>query len=158
MSKLVGMRLIQCALNKVNIFRKWLIISAFLFKISGGEVAFVDYSKGDPKGHVRLSVEGSGKTLFAKLEDGKVRFTAPTRRIPQSNRIFPPIFSSKSMILRPLPNCWRAMRKSHIWSKPLNRWNFDESKPASDHVVFAADKIAETIAEETMIELKAQSI
>lgn len=39
----------------------------------GGEVAFVDYSKGDPKGHVRLSVEGSGKTLFAKLEDGKFK-------------------------------------------------------------------------------------
>ena len=95
-------------------FSKMINHLGFSFQNLGGEVAFVDYSKGDAKGHVRLSVEGSGKTLFAKLEDGKVRSTAQTPRILQSNRLFPLVFSSKSMILRPLPNCWRAMRKSHI--------------------------------------------
>lgn len=43
-------------------------------KIEGleGEVAFVDFHKGDTDGYVRLSAENSAKTVFEKIEGGKL--------------------------------------------------------------------------------------
>lgn len=38
-----------------------------------GEVAFVDFQKGDESAHVRLSNENTAKTVFDKLENGKLK-------------------------------------------------------------------------------------
>lgn len=38
----------------------------------GGEVAFVDFNKGDTDGYVRLTEENAAKTLFEKIENGKL--------------------------------------------------------------------------------------
>lgn len=39
----------------------------------GGDIAFVDFSKGDKKGYVRYSAENIGKEVVAKLTDGKFK-------------------------------------------------------------------------------------
>lgn len=39
----------------------------------GGDIAFVDFSKGDKKGYVRYSAENIGKEVVAKLTDGKIK-------------------------------------------------------------------------------------
>lgn len=38
----------------------------------GGEVAFIDYTKGDKAGHVRLTTENSAAPVFAKFTDAKL--------------------------------------------------------------------------------------
>lgn len=38
----------------------------------GGEVAFIDYTKGDKAGHVRLTTENSAAPVFAKFTDSKL--------------------------------------------------------------------------------------
>lgn len=46
----------------------------------GGDVAFVDFAKGDEKAYVRINKENGAKELVAKLEDGKMKLdenTAP---------------------------------------------------------------------------------
>lgn len=39
----------------------------------GGDIAFVDFSKGDKKGYVRYSAENIGKEVVAKITDGKFK-------------------------------------------------------------------------------------
>lgn len=39
-----------------------------------GDVAFVEFAKGDERAYVRLSNENGGKDLLAKLSDGKLKF------------------------------------------------------------------------------------
>lgn len=36
------------------------------------QVAYVDYTRGNESGHVRLAKENDAKTVFEKLEEGKV--------------------------------------------------------------------------------------
>lgn len=40
--------------------------------VLGGEVAFIDYTKGDKTGHVRLTTENSAGPVFEKFTDGKL--------------------------------------------------------------------------------------
>lgn len=37
------------------------------------EVAYIDYSKGDKNGYIRLTEENSAKTLIDKLDDNKLK-------------------------------------------------------------------------------------
>lgn len=39
----------------------------------GGEVAFIDYTKGDKTGHVRLTTADSAKPVIEKLTDSKLK-------------------------------------------------------------------------------------
>ncbi|KAJ6650053.1 La protein like [Pseudolycoriella hygida] len=39
------------------------------------EVAYIDYTKGDKKGYIRLSEENSAKTIVDKLEDNKLKIS-----------------------------------------------------------------------------------
>lgn len=40
----------------------------------GADIGFIDYSKGDTNGHVRLNEEGTAKALLEKITDSKVSF------------------------------------------------------------------------------------
>lgn len=46
-----------------------------LFGIVGGEVAFIDYNKGDKAGYVRLTTENTAKPFVEKLNDSKVKMS-----------------------------------------------------------------------------------
>lgn len=50
---------------------KWTGIKDRLVEL-GGNVAFVDFSQGDPEAYARLKGAGSAKDVFAKMEGGKV--------------------------------------------------------------------------------------
>ena len=50
---------------------KWTSIKDRLVEM-GGDVAFVDFSPGDPEAYARLKEAGSAKDVFAKMEGGKV--------------------------------------------------------------------------------------
>ncbi|KAF0286924.1 La [Amphibalanus amphitrite] len=50
---------------------KWTSIKDRLVEL-GGDVAFVDFSPGDPEAYARLKAAGSAKDVFAKMEGGKV--------------------------------------------------------------------------------------
>lgn len=50
---------------------KWTGIKDRLVEL-GGDVAFVDFSAGDPEAYARLKEAGSAKDVFAKMEGGKV--------------------------------------------------------------------------------------
>lgn len=46
---------------------------SYNFSDAEAEIAFIDYNKGDPTGHVRLTTENSAKPLFDKFQDGKLK-------------------------------------------------------------------------------------
>lgn len=48
------------------------IIKAAVEKL-GGDVAFIDFQKGDESAHVRLGSENTAQTIFDKLTDGKLK-------------------------------------------------------------------------------------